>query len=331
MQLRVCIVGEFSDGMDEGFKNIAENLSRELSEYHKVLRFDLSKLHRFNSWSMLKDFRPDIIHYIPGRTIGSFVLLKALSIFCRARTVMSAFHPDIVRVPQVVISLLKPDSVITQSAEIAERFRNAGCLVELIPSGVDAMRFQPCSSSETKMALRHKYRIDQDKFVILHAGHLIPDRNLNLLGLMQNGDNQVLIIASPYRRMDTRIYQALVDRGCIVRRGYISNVEEVFMLSDCYVFPVRSGCSLLMPLSVLEAMACNLPVISTRFNGLTEYFGQTKGLFFAKGEEDFLRALKLIKMGTSVDTRSAVALFSWGNMATNVSSIYAKIVDKMPI
>ena len=49
-------------------------------------------------------------------------------------------------------------------------------------------------------------------------------------------------------------------------------------MSDLYVFPVVNNTEAIdMPLSVLEAMSCSLPVISTRFGGLVDYFEEDTG------------------------------------------------------
>jgi len=60
---------------------------------------------------------------------------------------------------------------------------------------------------------------------------------------------------------------------------YVPNIEEIYNLADCYVFPTfkRHNC-IDMPLSVMEAMACNIPVISTKFGGLPKIFKEGNGL-----------------------------------------------------
>jgi len=54
---------------------------------------------------------------------------------------------------------------------------------------------------------------------------------------------------------------------------YIKKIEEIYQLSDCYIFPITfEGGGISILLSVLEAMACNLPVVTTKFGGLPAIF-----------------------------------------------------------
>ena len=69
-----------------------------------------------------------------------------------------------------------------------------------------------------------------------------------------------------------------------MRTEYITHLEEIYALSDCYVFPTtdRRYC-VEMPLSVLEAMSCNLPMLTTRFGALPGVFEEASGLI-VRGE-----------------------------------------------
>ncbi len=58
--------------------------------------------------------------------------------------------------------------------------------------------------------------------------------------------------------------------GVIVHRGIRNNTPELARLyqqSDIFVLPTRADCS---PWVVIEAMACGLPVVSSRVGGITE-------------------------------------------------------------
>ena len=73
------------------------------------------------------------------------------------------------------------------------------------------------------------------------------------------------------------------------------NIEEVYALSDCYVFPtppMNKINSIEIPLSVLEAMACNLSVITTKFGALPKVFEEGDGLIFVDDGEDGERAIR---------------------------------------
>ncbi len=325
--MRICIAADFSGHQDEGFKNIAFNLSRELSAHHNILKLDMSRLFSPGLWQSIKEFHPDIIHYIPGRTVKSFLVLKILALYSgRAKTIMSAFHSDIACVPGSLVVLLRPDLILTQADEVERKFKGLNCAVDFLPNGVDTEKFRPVSP-EIKEGLRRKYGIDRQKFVVLHVGHLIKARNLQILSKIQGAGNQVIVVSSLYRKMDNMLYGKLRDSGCIVWREHIKNIEEIYSLADCYVFPVEKGYSVLMPLSVMEAMACNLPVISTRFEGLAKFFEGGNGLTYVEREEDILTELNNLKdSNVPIDNREKVRQFSWKNLSEKLSAIYSEAV-----
>lgn len=332
--MRICMVGDYSDILDEGLKNIAFHLAEEISRNHEVLKLDLggrtvSNVRRVSSrsyWNKVREFDPDLIHYVPGRTTWSFVLLKTLSSLTGAKTVISAFHPNIRSVSDRLVLLLRPDLVLVQSDDIERKFANLGLSTAFLPNGVDTEKFVPVSSS-MKRQLRAKYRIDPDKFVILHVGHLTEARNLLIYHEIQNDSNQVIIVGSFHAKMNELLCQQLMETGCKIWRRYFEKIEEVYELSDCYVFPVMDGNTISTPLSVLEAMSCNLSVITNRSGGLNETFEAGSGLSFAEKDEDFIRILERIRSEEEeVQTRKKVAPFSWKSTADRLAGLYCSIM-----
>jgi len=334
--MKICLLGEYSDRLNEGYKNIALNLSKALSENHEVMRFNVKKMYSLGFWRQVKQFKPQIAHYLTAPTVGSLIILKILSMnWPRTKTVASSLHPyslDILRnsVLLKVVSMLKPDLILVQSAEIEETLKKIGFNTEFLPNGVDTERFTPVYR-KTKEELREKYEIDKEKFVILHVGHITRVRGLQILNTMQKQDknNQVLIVGSSYFKKDNDLYETLKNNGCTIWNSYFENIEEIYALADCYVFPVTKGNSIFMPLSVMEAMSCNLPVISTRFEGLDRAFEEGEGLMFADKEEDFYSKLKEVKNGAiKVNTREKVLPYSWENVTKRLEDIYGALLNE---
>jgi glycosyltransferase involved in cell wall biosynthesis len=126
---------------------------------------------------------------------------------------------------------------------------------------------------------------------------------------------------------ENRFLRELERVGCTVWKSFFKRIEEIYAMSDCYVFPVKSEKNAIqLPLSVLEAMACNLPVITTKFGALPYVFTEGNGLFFVEKDDDFLYALDEIKMGLSPNTRGKVSPLSWTNLTVGLEKIYKNLL-----
>jgi len=109
---------------------------------------------------------------------------------------------------------------------------------------------------------------------------------------------------------------------------YFENIEEIYGIADCYAFPTTDEtASIGIPLTVLEAMACNLPVITTKFGGLPRIFREGEGLFFLKNQPrlpEFLENINESRLVCRnwVRTRKKVLPYSWDKIAERFESIY---------
>lgn len=258
--MKICILGNITGNIDEGMKNVTYNLSKELSKNYNVLVLNPLEVLSLDFWKSIRDFKPEIIHYIPGPSIKSFILVKLLSLhFKNAKVIMSAPFPKLSSFSKRFIYLFKPDLMLVQSEATEKMFREKKFNTKFFPlSGVETERFIPCSKS-TKKALREKYGIDRDAFVVLHVGHIKEGRNIKIFkDIQKDTGNQVIVVGSTSTDVETSIYQDLKKSGCKVYTDYIETINEIYALSDCYIFPVMDKHnSIEIPLSVLEAMACN--------------------------------------------------------------------------
>lgn len=328
--MRICVIGDFSNNLDEGYKNIAHYLAKELSNHHEVLKLNVKKILTFKFWQDLENFDPQIVHYLTAPTTLSFFVLKLISIKLKnTKTIMSALHPQLFPFSDNLIRFLKPDKMLIQSYEDKIRFEKVGFSVEFLSNGVYINKFKEVTP-ETKQLLRRKYGIEKDKFVVLHVGHIRQVRNLQMIPKVVGEDDQVLIVASTYMKSNKLIYDELTEAGCTIWMGYMENIEHAYAICDCYIFPVLNNKSILTPLSVLEAMSCNIPVVTTKFAGLLTFFEEGHGLYFAESENDFYTAIRDIKSGKTkiLKNREKVLAFSWKNIAEQVVEIYEEMSKK---
>jgi glycosyltransferase involved in cell wall biosynthesis len=324
--IRICIIGDFSDNLDEGLKNIAHYLAEGISNNPRidVHRLNVKNLISLDVLRDIKNFNPHIIHYLPGPTNISLTILKLVKMFFNSRTkiVISTSYPQY---NDIIFKILrfKPDYVFCQSLSLKRRLDSLKIPSCLLPNGVNLTKFAPVPS-RAKCSLRDKYSLSKEKFTLLHVGHIKANRNLESLANLSN-DIQVVILASEYLKVDRKLLEKLSSSGCKVFLGYFPHIEEFYQLSDCYIFPVDPGNSILCPLSIMEAMSCNLPVISTPFEGIKSFFGDAYGIYYMNNPRDIQNVLGEINID-SCSNRKNIESLSWDSIATEIVNVYDRLV-----
>ena len=332
MGLKICLIGNISGNIDEGMKKITCCLFNELSRSHDVI------IHKpqdilFKKKELL-DFNPDIVHYITGPSTFSFIMLRYAKIgLKKTKTVVSISHPDHLFFSRI-ISILKPDLTLVQSPDMNLFFNKLGLKTEFFPNGVDINKYKPFSN-EGKHHVRSKYGIDLEKFVVLHVGNIRSGRNLIFLKrLAKNSDLQVVICSSTTIPEEMSLKKELISSGIKVIDYYVEKIEEVYNLADCYVFTVaRRPYAVEVPLSVLEAMSCNLPIVSTKYAGLPTFFSDDGGLFYVDDTDEMVNKVYTIKKKLtnnvfSIKTRDKTIPFSWDKVSGKLEDIYFKLLDE---
>ena len=328
--MKICLLGEYSGNLDEGMRKVSFYFSEELKKRHQVITLDLKSVFTTYFWRTIKNINPEIVHYIHGSSIKSFGLLKAVSLHSRdTKTVLSMMHTTFSHLSELFIPFIKPDLILTQSLATENTFKRLRCETQFLPcAGVDIKKFTPIIAKK-KEELREKYGVDKGKFVILHVGSIKKGRNVHLLEKLQRNDIQVIIVGAISTGIDRGLLQRLMKSGCLVWDKYFERIEEVYAISDCYMFPTPPANkinSIELPLSVLEAMACNLPVISTKFGALPRVFEGGDGLIFVDAEEEFINAVEKVKNADiNIKTRDKVLPYSWENVVGGLEGIYEEL------
>ena len=326
--MKVCIIGHFNEDIQEGVRNVTKELVKNLEKKGiSVFPVTISKIL---PWKKIQNFHPDIIHFVVTPTIGGLLIAKITAYFCNdAEIVISAIHNSIDK-RYFFLRYLAPDIIFVQSKESELFYKSLNFSVTVLPNGVDAEKFQPCSFDE-KIKLRKRMNFKDDDFILLHLASFTSQRNLNVFKKIKNHETcEVLIIGREHEKIDQELINELEKAGCRIEIKNFQRIEEIFQLADCYVFPTidRRAC-IETPLSVLEAMSCNLPVISTRFGALPSIFEKKiDGLFFIDHEDDYVRFIKVIKERTSpISTREFVLKLSWENVSDRMVEKYKDLIQ----
>ena len=322
---------------DEGIKKLALSLAAALRDLgHEVLTLTTGgsdwpemavvnvQADRLLRSSTLAQhgaaFRPEAVIYVPtaSLTLASGLRAQMLKRYTRGAPValiatQGRRHSAGVRLAG---RLLKPDLCVVQARHTEAQARALGWRTVRLPPGVDLETFRPASSDE-KRRLRGVYDLPEDGIIVLHVGHL--NRQRGVTGLAGLADLAVPVLAvSTTTAQDAALADELRGAGVHLITQYVPRIHELYQAADVYLFPTppnsSTPSSIDWPLSVLEAAACDLPVLTTRFGALPEAWGERDGVMFYDDETSLRAGLSSLRERPA-HTRPLAEPFSWASAA----------------
>jgi glycosyltransferase involved in cell wall biosynthesis len=256
--------------------------------------------------------RFDIALYVPLSGLTAFGLARGalLRLIAKSPTIVIGLQERNVGGMNRFLSLFgNPDLVLSPVKTVQEGLEEIGINTGFIMAGYDAMHFKPVNS-EIRSRLKDKYGLPRDRFILLHVGHVKENRNLEVLLRYRDWGSDVQPVVKA-GEVDPSWTRRLRLAGIIVIEEYLHDVHELYQASDAYLFPVNSPVAAVeYPLSVIEACACNLPVITTRFGGLPGTIREGNGFCYYDRISEIAERIASVRE-SHPDTASKVRDFSW--------------------
>ncbi|MGO4660907.1 glycosyltransferase [Terrabacter sp. 2TAF16] len=294
MKKNVLVVGELRDAPTEGAQVVTKALVAKLADSHVVRVAEPSRLASWLPRALSHPADHVIFTHGPGRgVVSTSLLLRNLT---RSRITWIATRPDLGALPPWLKGRRTAHSVICNVSrkEIAIAARGADTIQQFI--GIDPERLRGSSAggqSDLIAAARA-----QGKKIALHVGHLRPNRGLQQLAEAKNrlgGRAEVFVQSSPSFPSDPEVLDVLASAGVHVLKGTVSDLGRLYQSADVYVFPTRpsDGGAIDLPLSVLEAVASGVPVVTTDFGSISAALAGVRGVHVAPrdGFVDLLEAI----------------------------------------
>ena len=190
------------------------------------------------------------------------------------------------------------NKVIAVSELEVEQFNHIGISsnkIVKIPNGIDLSEYEDLP---LKGSFKKKYQISKNEKIILYLGRIHKIKGIDLLikafAEIQNEIKNIkLVIVGPDDGFLTSIKKLTLKLGIknkVLFTGplYGRNKLEAYVDASIYVLPSRYE---IWGMTVLEAMACNTPVLLTKNCGLSEFIHNKVGLSCEPNVENLTNSL----------------------------------------
>lgn len=178
---------------------------------------------------------------------------------------------------------------VSCSATISEMLDKHGVKSQVVCNGVDEDLYKPATPEE-KIKLKQKLNLPEKFKIIVSVGALIPRKQPDLMirgfSASQAAKNTILLILGEGTLLES--CQEIANNSSNIQfRGQVSNVVDYLKVADYFV---SASLSEGLPNSVIEALACSLPVCLSDIKPHQEILNlnQQAGITFQVGNVEAL-------------------------------------------
>ena len=285
----------------------------------------------------------DIVHIHDAFYISSFI--AAVCALLNRKPVILMQHIAMINHPSKLVMLTQrlvylttgaiifriSKKIITLNDRVEEFIVSRGVSKDkflAIPNGVDMKIFFPATIEE-KAELKQKYGFNKTKKIIIFVGRFVPKKGFQKLLGAKDAAYQIVFCGG-----DRPESISLADTEVLfLGKRTPREVAEIYRASDIFVLPSEDEG---FPLSVQEAMATALPIITSNDRGYARYGFDTK-LFMLIEKNDAQTLKHLIQELIVDDTRLtnmgkyslqyAQQNFEWNNVMVRLEEVYKNLIS----
>jgi UDP-glucose:(heptosyl)LPS alpha-1,3-glucosyltransferase len=147
--------------------------------------------------------------------------------------------------------------------------------IRVVPYQINLSRFSPESISPLRMKARAALQLDSSHIAVVCAAQNFRRKGVRILieaaAVLQSQGRRFSVLIAGLTARHAAPYQRLARRlGCEQRVrfvGHTERIEELYAAADVFCLPTFfDPCAI----ASIEAMACGLPSITSRYNGASE-------------------------------------------------------------
>tara|TARA_B110000459_G_scaffold44010_1_gene48572 strand:+ start:8437 stop:9618 length:1182 start_codon:yes stop_codon:yes gene_type:complete len=306
--------------------------------------------------TIIQEFKPDIVHTHASKA-GAIGRKAAFS--CNVPVVVHTFHGHVFHsyFGKIKTSIFKnierylakkSTGIIAisnlQKKELCETHKiTTAKKIEVIPLGFDLKKFQD-HYSENRIAVRKEYDINDDTLALCIIGRLAPVKDhfffldvIEELSLQTDRKIKIFIVGDGELRkeINTRV-DLLKNKGVdIIMTSWIFDIAKFNAGMDIMCLTSKNEGT---PVSLIEAQASNLPVISTDGGGVSDIVSQNETGFIIsrKDKREFVKKLKTLvdddELRNKMKTKGWEHVhlkFSYKRLASDMENYYKKLLNQL--
>jgi D-inositol-3-phosphate glycosyltransferase len=299
----------------------------------------LEKLHVpvpilfFNRKAMSAIKHADIVHVHDILYPSSF-FATLLAKFYKKKVIITQHVPHVYYANRIIntiekivfctmglITLWAGSAVIVLNASVYQWVKRYTDAVYYIPNGVDLKLFRSPTAQE-KQAIRERYTIPLHDFVVLFVGRFVPKKGFDLLYNAKDPAYLLVFVGGgiipDYIKFD--------DSVKIIGPLPQEELALLYQASDVFILPSYGEG---FPLSIQEAMATGLPIITSKQNNVSHLLDSPLISYIERTETDIKSAIKKIQTNAKLrqdmsDYSRTIATenYSWEKNNTKLLDIY---------
>jgi glycosyltransferase involved in cell wall biosynthesis len=310
----IHIISTVNGQVNEGMRNVATYIAKAFEKDHEVRYSGLKSVG-----SIIRNSRACDVTMIFARANKLvYWLSRIVAMFSKNVWIVCVQKADDDFTALVQKHPLKANYLTIVEMDLDEIVLRSGYRKELFSVGIKADKFCPVDK-DRQAELKAKYGFSPNRPLVIHVGHCSAGRGLEDFAAITDADRMV-VASGMFENAETA--KTLEDAGVKIHKGYLEHVEEIYQMADVYLFPTHSTEFVIsIPLSVMEALSCGVPVIGYKdFQNLAAIPAESGAVTLINNQDELNKAvMKAAKR--KADRSYLTSPKTWGQVADDVLTI----------
>lgn len=310
--------------------NIFEKWGIPFPIFSPKLWFVLSKIVR----------NADVVHVHDAFYMSSFFAVLSAKLY--KKPIVLTQHIAFVSHPTKIVNLIQrivyrttgalifsfSNTIITYNGRVKYFLKIQGVperKIIFLVNAVDTQLFKPISIHE-KAELRRKFGLNSDEKILLFVGRFVHKKGFSAVLDARSDKYKILCVGgeTPREKFENIIFLGKVDQ---------KQLSEIYQIADIFILPSEGEG---FPLSIQEAMASGLPVITMKDIGYAEYGLDEKTVYFIEAPVEKSLKLAISSIVSNDELLKEMALYSvgyaqskfdWSSVVSQLNKIYDSLLQ----